>query len=92
MVSNNISSVLYFNTLENNSENDNANYKVDHEGRPTMKAVTNPNQPNLPPLSEYDWQNVEDDILPISNVNYEKDIEKYFKTKNLMKCFASKQH
>ena len=27
---------------------------------------------------------MEDVILPISNVNYEEDIEKYFKTKNLM--------
>merc|ERR1712030_247036 len=49
-----------------------------------MKTVTNSNQPNLPPLSEYNWQNVEDDILPISNVKYEKDIEEYFKTKSLM--------
>merc|ERR1712015_41374 len=63
MVNSKTSSVIYFNTLENNSENDNANCNVDHEGRPTMKTVTNSNQPNLPPLSEYNWQNMEDDIL-----------------------------
>merc|ERR1712030_55709 len=53
MVSSNISSVLYFDTLENNSDNDNANYKVDHD---------------LPPLSEYDMESESEDEQVLENV------------------------
>ena len=59
MVSGNISSILYFDTLENNSDNDNASYKVDHEGRSAIEAVII--QPDLPPLSEYDLESESED-------------------------------
>merc|ERR1712030_176624 len=75
MVSSNISSVLYFDTLENIS--DNANYKVDHEGKPDIKAVIDIIKPDLPPLSEYDLESDSEDEQMMENV------EKYFKTEDL---------
>merc|ERR1712105_556514 len=77
MVSSNISSVLYFDTLENISDNDNANYKVDHEGKPDIKAVIDIIKPDLPPLSEYDLESDSEDEQMMENV------EKYFKTEDL---------
>ena len=77
MVSSNISSVLYFDTLENISDNDNANYKVDHEGKPDIKAVIDIIKPDLPPLFEYDLESDSEDEQMMENV------EKYFKTEDL---------